>query len=154
MPGRTDVQTIAGALLYISATLPPTYDAAGYDSTDVVYTEIGDVENFGNHGGTATVNEFTPIATAVKAKSKGTKDYGTMSLMIGSIPSAAGQIILAAAFESNAHYSAKLVYPDGEKHFMDVLISKHEYQDGSVNDFSRIAVDLAICKKPVIVAAV
>jgi hypothetical protein len=153
MPGRTSVISISGAILAISATLPATYNAAGYAATAMVYTEIGEVENYGNHGVTAAITEFTPIDTGITTKIKGAKNYGTMALTIGSIPSNAGQVILEAAAESNAHYSAKLQYPDGEIHYLDVLIAKKEYQDGSVNDISRIAVDLAICKKPVVVAA-
>lgn len=154
MAARTVVGTISSATLAISASLPATYDAAGYGATTITYTTIGEIENFGNHGVTATITEFTPIDTAVVAKVKGSKNYGTMSLMLGSIPSNAGQVIVAAAAESNNHYSAKLTYPDGEIHYLDVLVAKDEYQDGAVNDVMKRSVDLAICRKPVVVAAV
>jgi len=153
MTARTVVQSIAGATLAISANIPATYDSTGYGGSNVIFTAIGEVENYGNHGVTANVTEFTPVDTSVVTKIKGSKNYGTMALTIGSIPSDAGQAILEAAAESNAHYSAKLTYPDGEIHYMDVLVSKKEYQDGSANDVSRIAVDLALCRKPVVVAA-
>lgn len=153
MTGRTVVQSISGASIAICATIPNTYDAAGYQSTDLVFTLIGEVENYGNHGITATITEFTPVDTAVVTKIKGSKNYGTMNLMIGSIPGNAGQAILETAAESNNHYSIKMTYPDGEVHYMDVLVAKKEYQDGSVNDISKIAVDLALCRKPVVVAA-
>lgn len=154
MTARTVVQSISGATLAISASLPATYDQAGYEASAMVYTAIGEVENYGNHGVTANIAEFTPVDTAVVTKIKGSKNYGTMALMIGSIPSNAGQAIIDAASESNNHYSAKLSYPDGEVHYLDVLVAKKEYQDGSVNDVSKIAVDFAICRKPIVVAAV
>lgn len=154
MTARTVVGALSSATLAISATLPATYDAAGYGATGVVFTAIGEIENFGNHGVTATITEFTPIDTAVVAKVKGSKNYGTMSLTLGSIPSNAGQVIVAAAAESNNHYSAKLTYPDGEIHYLDVLVAKDEYQDGAVNDVMKRSVDFAICRKPVVVAAV
>lgn len=153
MAARTVVGTLSGATLAISATLPVTYDAAGYGATSITYTAIGEIENYGNHGVTATITEFTPVDTAVVAKMKGSKNYGTMALSVGSIPTNAGQVILKTASESTAHYSAKLTYPDGEIHYMDVLVAKHEYQDGSVNDPMKLSVDLAICRAPVIVAA-
>ena len=153
MAGRTVVGTISGATLAISASLPATYDAAGYGATTITYTAIGEIENFGNHGVTAAITEFTPVSTAVVAKMKGSKNYGTMSLAIGSIPTNAGQVIVLAASVSNNHYSCKLTYPDGEIHYLDVLVAKHEYQDGAVNDAMKLAVDLAICRAPVIVAA-
>jgi hypothetical protein len=154
MTARTVVQSISGATLDISAGIPATYDQAGYEASAMVYTPIGEVENYGNHGVTAAITNFTPVDTAVVTKVKGSKDYGTMSLTVGSIPSDAGQAILDAAAESNNHYSAKLTYPDGEVHYLDVLVSKKEYQDGTVNNISMIAVDLALCRKPVVVAAV
>lgn len=154
MAARTVVGTLSTATLAISASLPATYDAAGYGATSITYTAIGEIENYGNHGVTAAITEFTPVDTAVVAKMKGSKNYGTMSLMLGSIPTNAGQVILKTASESNAHYSAKMTYPDGEIHYMDVLVAKHEFQDGAVNDTMKVAVDLAICRAPVIVAAV
>lgn len=150
---------MSGATFAISATLPATYDAAGYGATAMVYTACGDVENFGNHGVTATITEFTPVGTAIVAKVKGSKNYGTMSMMLADIPAEAGRVLLEAAAESTAHYSVKITYPlgDGEAtgaiHYLDVLVAKKENQDGAVNDVRKLAVDLAICRKPVVVAA-
>lgn len=154
MTARTEVQTITGATLAISATVPSTYDSAGYTgSPQITWTTIGSIENFGNHGGTAQINTFTPVDTGAVQKSKGSKDYGTMSLVLGSIPSDTGQALLDTAFESTAHYSFKLSYPDGAVHYFDALVSKAEWMDGAANDNSRRAVDLAISRKPVVVAA-
>jgi hypothetical protein len=159
MTARTTIQSMSGAVIAISATLPATYDASGYGATAMTYTTIGEVENFGNHGMTATITEFTPVASAVVAKVKGSKNYGTMSLMMADVPANAGQVIVEAAAESTAHYSVKITYPvgDGEStgaiHYLDVLVAKKENQDGSVNDVRKLAADFAICKKPVVVAA-
>jgi hypothetical protein len=159
MTARTDVQSLSGATIGISASLPATYDAAGYGATAVVFTTIGTVENYGNHGMTATITEFTPVATAVVAKLKGSKNYGTMSMMLGHIPADTGQILLKTASESSARYSVKITYPvgngesTGEIQYLDVLVAKFENQDGAVNDVRKMAVDLAICRAPTIVAA-
>lgn len=154
MTQRTIINSAAGATLAVSATLPATYDAAGYGATSVVFTAVGQVENQGNHGMTAVVTEFTPIDTAIVTKVKGSKNYGTMSMTLGSIPGDAGQVILRAASESNNHYSIKLTYPDSSIHYADVLVSKYEQMDGAVNDIQKITCDLAICRIPVIVAQV
>lgn len=153
MAAPTTVQTLAGATLALSAALPATFDQAGYSATTMVYTLIGAIENFGNHGVTATITEFTDVATSTVTKAKGSKNYGTMSLTIGSIPSDAGQTMIDAAAESTAHYSAKMTYPSGAIHYMDVLVAKAEFQDGDVNAVQKRGVDLAICRKPVVVAA-
>ena len=154
MVQRTVVNSTAGATLAISATLPATYDAAGYGATAITYTAVGEVENYGQHGMTAAVTEFTPVDTAVVTKVKGSKNYGTKSLTIGSIPGNAGQVILAAASEASARYSVKITYPDTSIHYLDVLVSKYDQVDGAVNDVQKITCDLAICRKPIIVAQV
>jgi hypothetical protein len=153
MAGRTNVGSIAGATLAISASLPATYDQAGYEASAMVYTAVGQVETWGNHGVTAQVSEFTPVDTARVNKVKGSKNYGKMALTLGSIPGDAGQVILKAASESNNHYSCKCTYPDGEIHYLDVLVSKYEYQDGAANNIMKIGCELDLCNSPVIVAA-
>ena len=154
MVQRTIINSAAGATLAISATLPSTYDAAGYGATTITYTAVGEVENFGQHGMTAVVTEFTPVDTAIVTKVKGSKNYGTKSLTIGSIPGNAGQVILKAASESSNRYSVKITYPDTSIHYLDVLVSKYDQVDGAVNDIQKITCDLAVCRAPVIVAQV
>jgi hypothetical protein len=153
MAARTVVQSLAGATLGITASLPATYDQAGYEASVMAYTLVGEIENYGNHGVAAVVTEFTPVDTAQVNKTKGAKNYGKMTLSIGSIPGNAGQAILNEASESSSHYSVKMTYPDGEVHYMDVLVSKFEFQDGAVNNTMKIGCDLDICRKPVVVAA-
>jgi len=154
MTQRTVINSLSGATLSISASIPATYDAAGYGATAMVYTDVGEIESFGNYGVTAAVTEFTPVDTAVVAKVKGSKNYGTMSLMLGHVPVNAGQVIVKAASESTAAYSVKIAYPDTSVHYLDVLVAKYEYQDGSVNDVLKIAVEFALRRAPVIVAQV
>jgi hypothetical protein len=158
MAERITLQTMSGAVLSISASLPATYDAAGYGATGVAFTAVGQIENFGDHGVTANVAKFTPVATAVTTKLKGAKDYGTMNLVLGSLPSDAGQDLIDLAVESNNRYSVKIAYPvgqgesTGEIHYLDVLVTKRVYQDGAVDDIRKLAVDFEVCRAPVIVA--
>jgi hypothetical protein len=159
MTARTTTQTMLGATLSISASLPATYDATGYGATAMTYTEIGQVENFGNHGENAQVSNFVPVKTGVVFKHKGSRDYGKMSVMFGDVPADAGQVICETASGSQAHYSLKIVYPlgDGEatnaKHYLDVIVTKAETQDGDVNAVRKYGVDFDICRVPVKVAA-
>jgi len=154
MTQRTVIESLSGARIGISAALPATYDVAGYDASAMVFTPIGEVENYGNHGMSAAVTEFTPVDTAVVAKVKGSKNYGTIALSMANLPSNAGQALLKTASESTAHYSIEIRYQDNEYHYLDVLVSKLEYVDGAVNDVQKLNVDLAICRQPVIVPQV
>lgn len=161
MTARTNVQSLSGATLAISASRPATFDAAGYADTDLVPTwvTVGEVENYGEHGLQAQTLTFTNVADAIVQKLKGSKDYGTMSLTLGNVPADTGQALLATASESQNRYSARLTYPlgDGEVtpeiHYLDVLVVSRSFQDGDVNAIRKTAVGLAICKKPVEVAA-
>lgn len=152
MAERTVIEGLSGATLAICASLPATYDAAGYAATTLTYSAIGQIESYGDHGVTAAITEFTPVDTATVAKVKGSKNYGNMSLVIGCLPSDAGQDIVQTAAESTSHYSLKLTYPDTSVHYMDVLVSKFVDLGGSVNDVHKISCEFAICRKPIIVA--
>ena len=161
MAEGTVLQSLAGAVIAISAELPPsgTYDASGYADTGIDWTDIGKVETYGEHGGQAQIATFTPIDTAVIEKFKGSKDYGQMQLTLGHLPSDAGQDILAAAFESQNRYSVKITYDlrageaVAEKHYLDVLVSSFRYSDGDANAIRKLNVALEICRQPVVVAA-
>lgn len=159
MTARTNAQSLTGAVLAISATRPATFDSAGYSDTTIAWTAVGQIENHGSHGMQAQIIEFTAVEDGVVQKLKGSKNYGTKSMTIFNIPSDAGQAILATASESQNRYSARITYPlgDGEVtnaiHYLDVLVSSREFQDGTANDVRKLAVAFAICKKPVEIAA-
>jgi hypothetical protein len=63
MTQRTVIESHSGARVGISAVLPATFDVAGYDVSSLVFTPIGQVESYGNHGLSAAVTEFTPVDT-------------------------------------------------------------------------------------------
>lgn len=161
MAEGTVLQSLAGATIAISAELPPSgvYDSAGYADTGIDWTDIGKVEQFGEHGLSAQITTFTDVETGVTEKFKGSKDYGQMQLTLGNMPSDAGQDLLFAAAESQNRYSVRITYDMragesvAEKHYLDVLVSSFRYQDGDANAIRRLNVTLDICRAPVVVAA-
>ena len=153
MSAPTTVQSLAGATLAVSNALPATFDAAGYAASSMVYTPVGEVEDYGDHGLTRSVTKFTPVDTAVVAKRPGAKDYGEMNLKIGNVPSDAGQAILRTAVESNNPRAFKMTYPSGEVHYLSALVTSFVNVDGTVDNVQRVTVKLDLDKAPVIVAA-
>ncbi len=137
----------------ISAALPATYDSAGYGATTITYTEIGKVESFPEIGSTREINKFTPIKGAIEY-SKGTAEYGSGPMVVADMPADAGQIILKAAEASANHYSMKITYPDGEIHYLDVLVSGWQLAASSSGQFMKRTATISVCRAPVIVAAV
>jgi len=159
MSEGTVLQTLAGATLSLSATLPATYDAAGYGATGVVFSAIGSVEDFGEHGGEKSVSNFVAVGDSVVQKFPGSVNYGTMNVVVGCLPSDAGQDLVDTAFASRNRYSAKVTYATrtGEStpeiHYLDVLVTRRVWQDGTVDNVRRVSVTFEVCRAPVVVAA-
>lgn len=151
MTARTVVESVTGALLYMTATLPDTYDATGYQSTDIVWTLVAEVEDIGAEDATKAVSTFVPVATAVTTKVPGAIDYGKRTIALGYMPGDTGQALMLAAFRSVNHYSAKLLFPDGEIRFLDVLVTKFGMSGGKAGDVQRGTTELDICRAPVAV---
>jgi hypothetical protein len=159
MAEGTVLQTMTGTTVALSATLPATYDAAGYQATGTTYTTLGVVESVGPHGGSKNVATFTPVADGVVQKFAGSINYGTLALTLGYLPSDSGQDLIDTAFGSTSRYSVKLTDPSRtgestpEYRFLDVLVVQREWQDGGADDIRRLNVTFEICRAPVRVAA-
>jgi hypothetical protein len=156
MSARTNIQSLAGAKVYISAERPASHLLAAYADTGIEWTEVGEVADHGNHGVQAPIIEFTAVDDAVVQKLKGSKNYGTKQMVIGNIPGDAGQTLLKAASESNNRYSMRIDYPLGdnevtaEKHYMDVLVASFEFQEGTVNNVRKVGVSVALCNSIIV----
>jgi hypothetical protein len=153
MAAHTAAASFTGAVYAISASLPSTYDSSGYGATTMTYTTIGKVETFPEFGAQRQVNEFEPINGAVEYL-KGTARYGSGDMVMADIPADAGQVILKAADASANHYSMKITYPDGEIHYLDVLVSAWKLTQAGSGQVMKRTATINVCKDPVIVAAV
>lgn len=149
---HTDAASFTDAIYAISASLPATYDAAGYAATTMVYTTIGKVQDFPTYGSKRPVTKFPPIAGAIE-KIKGTPDYGDGDLIMADVPADAGQVILKAADASPNHYSLKITYSDNEIHYLDVIVSSWFLSPAKQGAVKLRTATLGICKAPVVVAA-
>jgi hypothetical protein len=153
MAAHTGTATYTGTRYYISATLPDTYDAAGYQSTDIVWSEITKISDFPAYGSKRAVGKFNPINGAID-KYVGSPDYGSGNLMCADLPSDAGQVILKAAGDNpNVHYSIKVVATDGEIDFLDVIVAGWEKAQAKENTPQTRTCAIEVCKAPVNVAA-
>lgn len=152
MTAHTDVATHTSATYAISASLPATYDAAGYAATTITYTAIGKMAKFPTYGSRRGVTNFPMISEGI-AKIKGAPDYGGGDLMMADVPADAGQVILKAAEASSNHYSLKITYADSEVHYLDVLVHAWELSEGAEGAAMARTAAVAICRAPVVVAA-
>lgn len=152
MAGHVATASFTDTIYSISAALPSTYDAAGYGATTITYTAIGRVTDFIEYGASREINKFVPISGPVEF-SKGVAEYGTGQMIMADMPLDAGQVIMKAADASQNHYSMKITYPDGEIHYLDVLVSGWRLAPAKSGQFMTRTATVNVCKAPVVVAA-
>lgn len=110
------VQTVAGASLALSATIPATFDASGYAavfSASPGPAVIGQITDAGQHGRVYNVVTHNPIGSRGTQKFKGSFNEGQKVLTVGIDDDDAGQTLAIAALDSDNDYSFKVLYQDG-----------------------------------------
>ena len=135
----------------ISVALPATYDAAGYAAV-TPWVLIDRVQDFPLYGSKRDVAKFTPIRGPVE-KIKSAPDYGEGDMVMADMPLDPGQVIVHAAEASQAHYSMKVEYPDGEIHYLDVIVAAWSMTPAKAGGFMLRTASLGFNKAPVVVAA-
>lgn len=152
MAAHTDVVAVTGTTYAISASLPATYDAAGYAATSITYTAIGKVKSFPEFGNQRPINEY-PLVDGTVPLLKGAARFGQGDMVVGDVPADAGQVILKAAEASANHYSMKITYPDGEIHYLDVINASWRLSAQSEGAPMERTALIGLCRAPVVVAA-
>ena len=104
-------QESIGTILRAAATLPATYDAAGYGA--LTPTAVGEITEIPTFGGQAETITHTPLATGITEKFQGAINYGSLTVPLAFDRDDAGQVILKAAFASKARIAFEVEYPDG-----------------------------------------
>lgn len=132
----------AGTRVYISATLPATYNEAGYEA--LTWTAIGNIESVGDYGATFDAVTFDPLDTGVRMKAKGVKDNGDITLPFAYDSADAGVVILKAASDSMNDYSFKVVGQDGKADYFAGKVMAFTKSRGAVNDIYRGNATIAI----------
>lgn len=150
---HTATMTMTGTTYAICANTPDTYDEAGYTNAYMTYTLIDRVITFSPYGAERDVQKIKPIASPVE-KIKGQADYGDGDMTMSYMPNDPGQIILQEAEASPDHYSMEVVYPDGEKHYLDLIVSGFKYPGAKEAEAFIATAKIGVCRAPVIIAAV
>ncbi|MES1987460.1 MAG: hypothetical protein V4440_05415 [Pseudomonadota bacterium] len=100
-------QTAAGSKLYVSATLPATYDAAGFEA--LTWTEVGEVTEIPAFGKSFNVVNHNPLGTRQTIKRKGSYDNGSIEVPyaydITTVGGDDGQALLLQGLETDSSYA-------------------------------------------------
>lgn len=136
------VGTTAGTKLGISAGVPATYDVAGYAA--LTYTNVGNIEDAGEHGRVYAEVTFNPIAERGTQKFKGSFNEGNKTLSIGYDSDDAGMILLKTALNSDANYAFEVEYPNGDIDYFQAKVMSLVKQASTVDTIRMVSVELSI----------
>jgi len=114
------VQTVAGAVLSVSAGIPATFTEAGYGA--LTLTAIGQITDAGQHGRVYNVVTHNPIGSRGTQKFKGSFNEGQKVLTIGIDDDDAGQTLAIAALNSDNDYSFEVAYQDGSLDYFQAKV--------------------------------
>jgi len=108
----TDVAINSGTTIGVSASLPATYDGAGYGA--LTFTSVGEVVDVGEIAKAFNMVSHQGLSRRYPQKLKDTYDIADLSLTIGRVFADAGQVILQAARDSDNSYAFEITLPNGD----------------------------------------
>ena len=137
------VQTVAGTKISISASIPATFNAAGYAAV-TGWAQIGEITDGGSHGKTYAEVTHNPVDTRMTQKFKGSINIGTKTLNLAIDDDDAGQILVKTALDSDSEYSFKVAYQDGAIDYFQAKVMSFEKATASVDSICTATVNLAL----------
>lgn len=138
------VQTAAGTTIAISATLPASMNQAGYEGSGMNFQNIGEITDGGTHGRKYAEITHKPLGSRGVQKFKGSFDEGQKTIQMGLDNDDAGQIIAKAAVLSDADYSFRVTYPNGDKDYFQAKVMSFEKQASNVDSIVSATMQLSL----------
>lgn len=136
------IGTTAGTTLAISAGVPATFDVAGYSA--LTYTNVGNIEDAGEHGRVYAEITFNPIDTRGTQKFKGSFNEGNKTLSLGYDSDDAGMVLLKTALTSDSDFAFEVTYPNGDVDYFQAKVMSLVKQATTVDTIRMATVELAI----------
>lgn len=102
----------------------------------VSYTEVKEVVDIGEFGKTYNLVTHNPLGDRVTVKRKGSINNGTLAVQMAYAPADPGQTLLAAAVDSDASYSYKVVLQDGTEFLFTAQAMGYPIQVGGVDSIT------------------
>lgn len=154
------VQTAAGSKIFIGPANTTADSQADYEA--LAYTLVGEVENIGEFGDTFNEITFTSISDRRVRKFKGSKNAGTLSLVVGRDLTDAGQSAMKTARDSDSEYAVMVQQNDvvsgspsnPTTYFFRALVMGFTVDIGEVESIIRANASLGINSDVIEVSAV
>jgi len=125
------VQTLVDSQILISAGLPASDDATGYDALS--FTAIGQVTNWTPGGRLHTLTPSNPINQRKTDFYKATYNNGTDNVVVNRDDDDAGQVIALTAEGSDANFSFQVIYQDATEDFFQAKVASFITGAGDAN---------------------
>jgi hypothetical protein len=145
------IQTSAGTTLSASASLPATYDAAGYGALS--WSPVGEITEIPAFGSVYNLITHMPLGERRVVKRKGSVNDGSLTLNFAADVADTGQGVLKTAHTADTEISIKITYPDGEDDYFTGLVMGYQINPGNVDSIKSDSVTLELTTAPVNVAA-
>lgn len=134
--------TVAGTTLGISAATPATFNVAGYVALS--FTNIGNIDNGGEHGRTYNEVTFNPIDTRGTRKFKGSFNEGNKTISVAYDSDDAGMILLKTALGSDADFSFEVAYPNLDVDYFQAKVLSLSKSTSGVDDMFMATIELSL----------
>jgi hypothetical protein len=141
------VFTSAGTTLTVSASIPATFDGAGYAA---VFTAspgpavVGEITDLGEFGREFALVTHMPVGSRGTQKFKGSFNEGTMSLSLGLDTDDAGQIIMKTASLSDNNFSFQVTTQSGDKYFFQAKVMSWKVNVAGVDSITTATATLEL----------
>lgn len=132
-----------GTCLSVSASLPATYDAAGFGA--LAFTQVGELESIGDMAITRNTGTFTNLCTGNTSTIKGSRAAITVPVVCALDEDDAGQILMIASeAEKSDLYSFCVTLANGNKDYFVGTVVKVGKTIGGDTDVIKAPYDIAI----------
>lgn len=128
------VMTSAGSTLGISASLPATFDAAGFNA--LTYTAVGEITDLGEFGAEYNLVTYTALGQRQTKKLKGSYNNGALQLQLGRDTTDAGQTLLRTALSSDNSYSFRVTLQNATRLQFTGKVMSYKTSVGSVDQIT------------------
>lgn len=138
----SNAQTSAGSFLSVSATLPATYDAAGFSA--LVWTDVGEITDLGEFGREYNLVTHNPLKDRRTVKRKGSYNDGSITLQMARHVTDAGQLLLQEAQDDDASYAIRITFQDSTEAYASAQVMSYKTTVGSVDQITMATTVLEI----------
>jgi hypothetical protein len=126
-------------------------DPAQADFEALTFVPVGEVESIGAFGDKANIVNFTSLADGRVRKSKGARDAGNFTVVVGRDPEDSGQAAMTAAQATTFKYGIKIELADAPGpgwtntiFYLKVIVASANVDVGANDHIVRINYDLGI----------